>query len=63
VAPILFFVAVVALRINTIIPQPGIWSIGLGFVAFGVPVFFIWRGVRRAADVPAVASPVDGSDR
>jgi APA family basic amino acid/polyamine antiporter len=60
VTPILFFVAAVALVINTIVTQPGISSIGLGFVAFGAPVFFIWR---RAARVPAVVSPADGSGR
>jgi APA family basic amino acid/polyamine antiporter len=61
--PILFVVAAVALVINTIVTQPGISSIGLGFVALGAPVFFIWRSRGRAAGVPAVASPADGHDR
>jgi APA family basic amino acid/polyamine antiporter len=59
--PILFVVAAIALVINTIVTQPGISSIGLGFVAFGAPVFYFWRG--RSAGVPAVPSPADGSDR
>jgi len=62
VTPILFVVAAVALVINTIITQPGISSIGLGFVALGAPVFFIWRS-RGRAPVAAVASPGDGSER
>ena len=63
VTPILFVVAAAALVINTIVTQPGISSIGLGFVALGAPVFYFWRGRGRAARVPAVASPADGSDR
>ena len=60
VTPILFVVAAAALVINTIATQPGISSIGLGFVALGAPAFFIWRSRGRA--VPAAASP-DVSDR
>jgi APA family basic amino acid/polyamine antiporter len=62
VTPILFFVAAVALVINTIITQPGISSIGLGFVGLGAPVFFIWRS-RGRAPVAAAASPGDRSER
>ncbi len=62
ITPILFVVAAVALVLNTIITQPGISSIGLGFVALGAPVFYIWRP-RGRASVPAVASPADGRDR
>jgi len=62
VTPILFVVAAVALVLNTIVTQPGISSIGLGFVALGAPVFFIWLSRGRAA-VAAVASPADGRDR
>jgi APA family basic amino acid/polyamine antiporter len=61
--PILFVVAAIALVINTIVTQPGISSIGLGFVALGAPVFYWWRARDRAEGVPVVASPVDGSDR
>jgi APA family basic amino acid/polyamine antiporter len=63
VTPILFVVAAAALVVNTVITQPGISSIGLGFVALGAPVFFIWRSRGRAAGVPAVVSPADGGDR
>jgi basic amino acid/polyamine antiporter, APA family len=52
--PILFVVAAIALVVNTIVTQPGISSIGLGFVALGAPVFFIWRSRNRASS--AVAS-------
>ena len=52
--PILFVVAAIALVVNTIVTQPGISSIGLGFVALGAPVFFIWRSRTRASS--AVAS-------
>ena len=61
--PVLFVVAAIALVINTIVTQPGISSIGLGFVAAGAPVFYIWRSRGRAAAVPAVPSPADGSER
>jgi len=61
--PILFVVAAVALVINTIVTQPGISSIGLGFVALGAPVFYWWRARSREERVPTVASPVKGSDR
>jgi len=55
VTPVLFFIAAVALVLNTIVTQPGISSIGLGFVAAGAPVYFIWRWrSRAAAAVPAV---------
>ena len=62
ITPILFVVAAVALVLNTIVTQPGISSIGLGFVALGAPVFYIWRP-RGRASLPAVASPADRSDR
>ena len=62
VTPILFVVAAAALVINTIATQPGISSIGLGFVALGAPAFFIWRS-RGRASVPAAASPGDGNHR
>jgi len=62
VTPILFVVAAAALVINTIATQPGISSIGLGFVALGAPAFFIWRS-RGRASVPAAASPADGNHR
>jgi len=62
VTPILFVVAAIALVINTIVTQPGISSIGLGFVALGAPVFFIWRSRGRASG-SAVASPAEGRDR
>ena len=62
VTPLLFVVAAVLLVLNTIVTQPGISAIGLGFVALGAPAYFIWRASRRAAAVPAVASSGDGSD-
>jgi APA family basic amino acid/polyamine antiporter len=52
VTPLLFVVAAVLLVINTIVTQPAISSIGLGFVALGAPVFFIWRA-RARSSVPA----------
>ena len=61
ITPILFVVAAVALVLNTIITQPGISSIGLGFVALGAPVFYIWRP-RGRASVPGVASSAKGRD-
>jgi basic amino acid/polyamine antiporter, APA family len=49
VTPLLFVIAAVLLVANTIVTQPGISSIGLGFVALGAPVFFIWRARARAS--------------
>jgi hypothetical protein len=63
VTPLLFVVAAVLLVINTIVTQPGISSIGLGFVALGAPVFFIWRTHARSVSVVGVgAAPIDRSD-
>jgi APA family basic amino acid/polyamine antiporter len=58
VTPILFVVAAVALVLNTIITQPGNAAVGLGFVALGAPVFFIWRGRARGAVRAAAQSQV-----
>ena len=60
--PLLFFVAAVALVLNTIVTQPVIASIGLGFVALGAPAFFIWRARGRAAAAIPAVSPRGGSD-
>jgi APA family basic amino acid/polyamine antiporter len=49
VTPLLFVIAAVLLVVNTIVTQPGISSIGLGFVALGAPVFFFWRGRARSS--------------
>ena len=49
VTPLLFVVAAALLVINTVVTQPGISSIGLGFVALGAPVFFIWRARARSS--------------
>jgi APA family basic amino acid/polyamine antiporter len=47
--PLLFVIAAAALVVNTIVTQPGISSIGLGFVALGAPAFFIWRSWARSS--------------
>ncbi len=46
--PLLFIVAATALVINTIVTQISRAAIGLGIVALGVPVYFIWRRLLRA---------------
>lgn len=46
--PILFILAAAALVINTIVSQIGRAALGLGIVALGVPVYFIWRRPDRA---------------
>ena len=43
VTPLLFVLAAAALVVNTLITQPGRAAVGLGFVAFGAPVYLIWR--------------------
>jgi APA family basic amino acid/polyamine antiporter len=61
VTPLLFVIAAALLVINTIVTQPGISSIGLGFVALGAPVFFLWRAkVRRSTPPGAVPAPDAG---
>ena len=49
ITPLLFVVAAALLVVNTVVTQPGISSIGLGFVALGAPVFFIWRARSRSS--------------
>ena len=63
ITPLLFVIAAVLLVINTIVTQPGISAIGLGFVACGAPAFFVWRARARArsSGIVAVPAPVDGS--
>jgi len=62
VTPLLFVIAAVLLVINTIVTQPGISSIGLGFVAAGAPVFFLWRmKAGRSTPPDAVPAPDVGN--
>ena len=54
VTPVLFVVAAAALVVNTIATQPGRALVGLGLVALGAPVFFIWRSRARRVVSPVV---------
>jgi APA family basic amino acid/polyamine antiporter len=57
VTPLLFVVAAALLVINTIVTQPGISSIGLGFVALGAPAYFGWRArAQRLASRDAASA-------
>jgi APA family basic amino acid/polyamine antiporter len=58
VTPMLFVAAAALLVLNTIWTQPARASVGLGFVALGAPVFFIWRSrARRSTPPDAAAAP------
>jgi APA family basic amino acid/polyamine antiporter len=60
VTPLLFVIAATLLVLNTIMTQPGLASIGLGFVALGAPVFLLWRSLARRSGAAAPASqPID----
>ena len=59
VTPILFVLAAVLLVLNTIWTQPGRAAVGLGLVALGAPVFYIWRSRARQAGTP-VADATSG---
>ena len=60
ITPLLFVIAAALLVINTIVTQPVISAVGLGFVAAGAPVFFYWRSrARRSSAGDATgASPL-----
>lgn len=57
VTPVLFVIAAAALVLNTITTQPTRAAVGLGFVALGAPVFFIWRSRRSSPHGAAAAAP------
>jgi len=62
ITPLLFVIAAVLLVINTIVTQPGISSIGLGFVALGAPVFFLWRAKAGRSTPPGSIPTPDVGD-
>ena len=49
ITPILFIISALAIVINTLVTQPGRGLIGLGGVALGVPVYYVWRSRYRPA--------------
>lgn len=56
VTPILFIVAALAIVINTLVTQPGRGFIGLGGVALGIPIYYVWRSrgpVAKRPETPA----------
>ena len=63
VTPLLFVAAAAVLVLNTIWTQPARASVGLGFVALGAPVFFLWRARARktSGQVPVAAAGVGDS--
>jgi APA family basic amino acid/polyamine antiporter len=46
VTPVLFILSAAALVGNTLVSKPVEAAVGLGFLAAGVPVYFLWRKVR-----------------
>jgi APA family basic amino acid/polyamine antiporter len=62
VTPILFVISALAIVLNTLFTQPQRGLIGLGGVALGVPIYYVWRsrrspggaqGAPRAGDTAA----------
>jgi len=54
--PILFVLSAAAIVVNTVVSQPGRAAVGLGMVAIGIPLFYIWKGKgsgEQPAPVPA----------
>jgi APA family basic amino acid/polyamine antiporter len=49
VTPLLFIISALAIVINTLVTQPRRGLIGLGGVAVGVPVYYVWRSRHRPA--------------
>lgn len=46
--PILFMIASIAMLGNSLIRQPGTTMLSLGVIIAGVPVYYVWQGVKRA---------------
>lgn len=56
VTPILFIASALAIVINTLVTQPVRGFIGLGGVALGIPIYYVWRSrgtVAPRAETPA----------
>jgi len=47
--PLLFLAVTMYFVVNTLVTRPGPSLAGLGLIATGVPVYFIWSRVRRSA--------------
>jgi APA family basic amino acid/polyamine antiporter len=62
VTPILFIVAALAIVINTLVTQPARGFIGLGGVALGIPIYYVWRS-RGAVAKRAETSAREGVGR
>jgi APA family basic amino acid/polyamine antiporter len=54
VTPALFIVSALAIVLNTLVTQPQRGLIGLGGVALGVPIYYVWRSRRRLAPAEPV---------
>jgi basic amino acid/polyamine antiporter, APA family len=50
ITPILFILSSVALVGNTLVSKPLEAAVGLGFLAAGVPVYFVWRNLARRSE-------------
>jgi basic amino acid/polyamine antiporter, APA family len=58
VTPAVFIVAAIAIVLNTVITQPRRGIIGLGGVALGIPIYFLWRS--RRSPLPSQAPSTRG---
>jgi APA family basic amino acid/polyamine antiporter len=63
VTPAVFIVAAVAIVLNTVITQPVRGIIGLGGVALGIPIYYLWRARHSPLPTQAALSASDAAAR
>ncbi|MFN2565607.1 MAG: APC family permease [Gemmatimonadaceae bacterium] len=63
VTPVLFIVSALAIVLNTLVTQPLRGFIGLGGVALGVPIYYVWRSRRPDAVGGPALGAVDTAAR
>jgi APA family basic amino acid/polyamine antiporter len=62
VTPVLFIASALAIVINTLVTQPARGFVGLGGVALGIPIYYVWRS--RGPGVPRTETPArEGAGR
>jgi APA family basic amino acid/polyamine antiporter len=62
VTPVLFIASALAIVINTLVTQPVRGFIGLGGVALGIPIYYVWRS-RGTVAPPTETTAREGAGR
>ena len=60
VTPLLFLTVAAWFLVNTLITRPGPALAGLGFIATGIPVYFVWRKSAQPVALGRVAGEQEG---